>query len=298
MSVVSSPASRPAPTFRQLLQPERPLVLPGVFDGLSARLASRAGFEAIFVGGFSVVGTRYGVPDIGLKALADIRCAVADIREVCPLPALVDIDDGYGDVKNAVNTVWSYERLGVSAFILEDQVWPKRCGHLGSKRVVEPALMVEKLAAVSAERRSPDTFVFARTDARAVHGLDDAMRRGEQYLRAGADGLFIEAPTSVDELERIGRAFDVPMIANPLEGGKTPILKPEEYYGLGFQVLPYGLHLLMRVAQVMEQALADLKSQTFAMSYDDTAMSFEHYLDVVGLPEWDRLVDRVGKTSE
>ncbi len=292
------PSSAAATSFRSQLGANRPLVLPGVFDGLSARLAARAGFQAIFIGGFSVVGTRYGVPDIGLKSLTDIRSAVADITEACPLPALVDIDDGYGDVKNAVNTVWSYERLGVSAFILEDQVWPKRCGHLGSKRVVEPGVMAEKLAAVRAERSSPDTFVFARTDARAVHGLDDAMRRGERYLRAGADGLFIEAPESVEELERIGRAFDVPMIANPLEGGKTPILKPDEYFQLGFEVLPYGLHLLMRVAQVMEQALNDLSTQTFAMGYEDTAMSFERYLEVVGLPEWDRLVDEHGGRND
>lgn len=285
-------SSQPRLTFRSLVQTGKGLVLPGIFDGLSGRLAQRAGFEAIFIGGFPLVGTRYGVPDIGLKGLADIRAGVSDILDACELPAFVDIDDGYGDAKNAVHTLHSYERLGVSAVMIEDQRWPKRCGHLDGKQVVPTEDMVAKLRAMVSERRDPETFIFARTDSRAVLGLDEALRRGEAYLRAGADGLFVEAPQSIEELQRVGREFNVPLIANPLEGGKTPILMPQEYHELGFQVLPYGLHLLMRVAKTIKDSLDDLHSRAMKMDYASTAMSFPDYLDAVGLPQWQGVEER------
>ncbi|MGE4338865.1 MAG: oxaloacetate decarboxylase [Pigmentiphaga sp.] len=279
-------SSTPSPSFRQLLQAGHNLVLPGIFNGIGARLARRTGYEAIFIGGFPLVGTRYGVPDIGLKGLGDMRPAVAEILAACDLPALVDMDDGYGDAKSAVHTMQSYERLGVSAVMVEDQLWPKRCGHLDGKRVVPMEDMVRKVRAMARSRLNSETFIIARTDAREVHGLDDALRRAEAYLEAGADGLFIEAPHTEEELRIIGKAFDVPQLANPLEGGKTPILPPQAYHEMGFRILPYGLHLLMRTVKVMEEALQDLRSQRFAMSYEDTAVSFEDYQDIVGLSDW------------
>ena len=275
-----------ANAFRALLEGPSALVLPGVYDALSARMAEQAGFEAAFVSGFCVVGSRFGVPDVGLRAMADISGAVADIRAACKLPLFVDMDDGYGDAKVAVHNLHLYERLGVAAVMVEDQKWPKRCGHLDGKQVVPAEDMAAKVRAMARNRLDPQTFIFARTDARAVLGLDEALRRGEQYLAAGADGLFIEAPQSVEELERIGRAFDVPLLANPLEGGKSPVLTPQEYRALGFRVIPYGLHLLMRVARVMRDALQDLRSQRFAMTYEQTALPFPEYLDAVGLPDW------------
>lgn len=224
--------------FRELLKTEKPLVMLGAYDALGARLIQQAGGKSLFIGGFSVVGARYGVPDVGLRAFADIAAAVRDILNACDLPAFIDIDDGYGDVKNVIQTVQTYERMGAAALMLEDQTWPKRCGHLAGKSVVPVETMEAKVRAATGERLDPSTFIFARTDARAVHGLDDAMRRAERYLRAGADGLFIEAPESVEELARIGRAFDVPLLANPLEGGKTPLLSPAEFAELGFSVIP------------------------------------------------------------
>jgi 2-methylisocitrate lyase-like PEP mutase family enzyme len=273
-------------SFSDLLGGPDALVLPGVYDALSARMAEQAGFEAAFVSGFCVVGSRFGVPDVGLRAMADIAGAVADIRSACKLPLFVDMDDGYGDAKVAVHNLHIYERMGVAAVMVEDQRWPKRCGHLDGKQVIPTDDMVSKVRAMAGNRLVPDTFIFARTDARAVLGLDEAMRRGEQYIAAGADGLFIEAPQSVEELAKIGRAFDVPLIANPLEGGKSPVLKPQEYRALGFSVLPYGLHLLMRVARVMRDALKDLRSQSFSMTYEDTALPFAEYLNAVGLSDW------------
>ena len=276
--------------FRDLLKSEKPLVLLGAYDALGARLIAQAGGKSLFIGGFSVVGARFGVPDVGLRAFADIAASVRDILNACDLPAFVDIDDGYGDVKNVIQTVQGYERMGVAAMMLEDQTWPKRCGHLAGKSVVPAEVMEAKVRAAVAERLDPLTFIFARTDARAVHGLDDALRRAERYLRAGAEGLFIEAPESVEELARIGRTFDVPLVANPLEGGKTPLLSPAEFAEHGFTVIPYGITLILHAAAAMQAAITDVMSGAFARR--DAAMSFNDYLAVVGEPGWAALQDK------
>ena len=239
------------PDFRSALKAEQPLILFGAYDALSARLIERAGCAACFVSGFSIVGSRFGVPDLGLRAFGDISAAVRDILQATSLPALIDIDDGYGDVKNAVHTVQSYERMGASALMIEDQTWPKRCGHMAGKSVVPQVDMEAKVRAVVGERIDPNTFILARTDSRAVLGLDEALRRAEAYLRAGADGLFIEAPESVEEMATIGKHFDVPLLANPLEGGRSPILTPQEYGELGFGIIGYGITLVLRAAAAM-----------------------------------------------
>jgi 2-methylisocitrate lyase-like PEP mutase family enzyme len=272
-----------APSFRSLLDADGPLVLPGAHDALAARLIQRAGFEGYFIGGFGAVGARYGVPDIGLKSLGDISQAVRDIMSACELPVLVDADDGYGDVKNVVHTVHTYEKMGVGALFLEDQRWPKRCGHLEGKKVVPVEEHEAKIRAAASEKLHRDTFLIARTDARAVSGLDDAMRRAERYLRAGADCIFIEALRSVEELERVGRAFDL-LVANPLAGGVSPILRPEEYFKLGFKILPYGIDLILRVTRAMQDALEDMRCGKFALM--GTGATLQEYLSVVGFDDW------------
>lgn len=277
-------------TFREILKSERPVIQLGAFDALSARLIQQAGCSSYFISGFSVVGARYGVPDVGLRAFGDISAAVRDILQACDLPVLVDADDGYGDVKNVVQTVQTYERMGASAIMLEDQTWPKRCGHMAGKNVVPAEVMEAKIRAATSERINPDTFIFARTDARAVHGLDDALRRAERYLRAGADGLFIEAPESIEELAKIGSSFDVPQIANPLEGGRTPILSPKEFSELGFSVLPYGITLVLRAAKAMQMAIEDIVSGKFALW--GTGLSFDEFKDAVGFQEWTRIDEK------
>ena len=187
-------------TFRELLAHERPLVLPGAHDALSARLIERAGFKAYFIGGFQLVGARYGVPDIGLMGLGEISAGVRDIMSACRLPVLVDCDNGYGDVKTAVHAVQTYERMGAAAVFLEDQLSPKRCGHIAGKQLMSTEQMVANLRAVVANKVRAETFLIARTDARDVYGMEDALRRGEAYLSAGADGLFIESPVDEEEL--------------------------------------------------------------------------------------------------
>lgn len=275
--------------FRELVSSERPLVLPGAHDALSALLIKEAGFKAFFIGGFPVAGVRYGWPDIGLAGLRDFADAYRDILAVTDLPVLVDADNGYGDVKNVVHTVHTLERLGAQALFFEDQVSPKRCGHIAGKALVSTEEMCGKIRAAAGERMNPETFLIARTDAREVHDLDEALRRGEQYLRAGADGLFIEAPVSVEEMERIGRAFDVPLLANMLEGGRTPILRPAQLEELGFRIVIYGISLLMRITRTMRETLADIASGELRLA--GSGVGFEDYKKIVGMPAWSRIED-------
>lgn len=277
-------------TFRQLVASERPLVLPGAHDALSAMLIKQAGFKAFFIGGFPVAGVRYGLPDIGLLGLREFADAYRDILAVTDLPALVDADNGYGDHKNVVHVVHSLERLGAQALFFEDQVSPKRCGHIAGKALVSTEEMESKIRAAAGERMQPDTFIIARTDAREVVGIDEALRRGERYLRAGADGLFIEAPVSIEEMDRIGRAFDVPLLANMLEGGRTPILKPAELEELGFRIVIYGISLLMRITRTMQETLADIARGELTLS--GTGVGFEEYKRIVGMDGWSRIEDQ------
>ena len=268
-------------SIRELLKTEMPLVLPGAHDALSALLIKQAGFKAFFVGGFPLVGARYGLPDIGLAALGEMATGVRDIVNASDLPVLVDADNGYGDEKTMAHTVQTYERMGVSSLMIEDLLLPKR---VAGKRLMSTEQMVKNIRAAVAARDDPTTFLIARTDAMTEHGSDEALRRAEQYLTAGADGIFIEGPQSVQELELIGRSFDVPQMANMLEGGNTPILKPSELAGLGFQLPIYGISLLVRITRLMQESLQDLKSERLDLI--DSGVSLDEYHDIVGLPAW------------
>jgi 2,3-dimethylmalate lyase len=271
-------------TFRELVKSERPLVLPGAHDAISARLIQRAGFKAYFIGGFPLVGARFGVPDIGLLALGEIGAGIRDTMAASDLPVLVDADNGYGDVKNVVYTINFYEKLGAQAVFLEDQASPKRCGHIAGKQLLSVQQMEANIRAASENRINPDTFIIARTDARELFGLDEALRRGEHYARAGADGLFIEAPTTIDEMERIAKALDVPQMANMLEGGRTPLLTPKHLEELGFRIAIYGISALMHAVRAMEDLLAKLARGD--ISFVGGGVSFEDYKSIVGFAGW------------
>jgi 2-methylisocitrate lyase-like PEP mutase family enzyme len=277
-------------TFRQLVASERPLVLPGAHDAISARLIERAGFKAYFIGGFPLVGARYGVPDIGLLALGEIGSGIRDIMSACDLPVLVDCDNGYGDVKTVVHAINFYERLGAQAVFFEDQVSPKRCGHIAGKRLLNPEQMEANIRAAAENRVNSDTFIIARTDAREVYGLDEALRRGERYARAGADALFIEAPTSVEEMRTIGGAFDVPQLANMLEGGRTPLLRPSELEDLGFRIVIYGISPLMHAVRAMQEVLSSLSKGD--ISFAGGGVGFEEYKSIVGFEQWADIENR------
>jgi 2-methylisocitrate lyase-like PEP mutase family enzyme len=282
-------------TWRQLLATERPLILPVAHDALSARLIERAGFAAYSIGGFPLVGARHALPDVGLVGLGEMSAGMRDIMAASRLPVLVDGDDGYGDVKNVAHTIRTYEKMGAAAIFIEDQVAPKRCGHMAGKDVVPADVMEKKLRAAAAARESKETFLVARTDARAVHGLDEALRRAERYLKAGADGIFVEAPETLDELRKVGAVFrGVPQIANMLEGGRTPLLPPAELHAMGFAMVAYPTSLIFRVTHAIEKALADMKAARLSLAGE--GVGFEEFKKVVGYDAWSKVEDQFAAT--
>lgn len=283
------------PAWKTLLRKDAPLLLPAAHDALTARIIEKMGFKAYQVGGFALSGARHAFPDIDLVQYAEQHAGLRDIMEAATLPVLIDADDGYGDVKNVTRTIEGYEALGASAVFFEDQQAPKRCGHMEDKEVITTDMMVSRVKAAAAARNSKDTFIIARTDARYKHGLDEAMRRAEAYLKAGADGIFIEAPQSVEELQTICRHFKgVPKIANMLEGGgKTPILPPKVLHSMGFDMVTYPTTVLFRVTRAIERALGDLRDGR-PMPEEDS-VDFETFEDIVDKPKWSELEKRFGK---
>ena len=281
--------------WRDLVEREAPVLLPAAHDGLTAKLIERAGFKAYQVGGFALAGARHGFPDIDLVHYGEQSAGVRDIIAASSLPVMIDADDCYGDVKNVTRTILGYEMLGASAIFFEDQLAPKRCGHMKGKEVIPAEQMVSKVKAAVGARRSPDLFLVARTDAIAAGGLDEALRRAELYLEAGADGLFIEGPTSVEQLERIGKKFSgVPKIANMLEGGGvTPILSPRDLHAMGFAMVLYPTSLLFRLTKTIQKVLDDMLAQR--LTFEGEGVTFDEFEDVVGLPGWKAIEDEYGK---
>ncbi len=281
------------PTWKELLKQHAPVQLPAAHDALTAKLIERAGFSAYQIGGFALTGARHGFPDIDLTRFAEQASGVRDILAACSLPVLVDVDDGYGDVKNVTYTVQRYESMGVGAIFLEDQVAPKRCGHMAGKSVVPAEVMIGKIkAAVAARTDENGLFLVARTDARDPEGLDNALRRGEAYLKAGADGLYVEAPKSEKEIEQIGKAFKgTPQMTNMFEGDdETPWLTPKELGRVGFSMILYPTTLLFRVVRALERALTDL-TQGKASPKEET-VRMDYYERILGLDQWAEIEKR------
>jgi 2-methylisocitrate lyase-like PEP mutase family enzyme len=279
-------------SWKSTIDHNAPLVLPSAGDALTARLIERAGFSAYQIGGFAMVAGMHAVPDIDLEQFGE-KCAKArEIIEASDLPVLVDGDDGYGDVKNVTRTVRSYEAVGASALFIEDQKPPKRCGHMAGKKVVPPEFMEEKVRAAVAARSNPDFFLLARTDAREPNGIDDAIERGNRYLEAGADGVYVEGPTSLKELKTVGAAFrDVPLATSILErGGKTPWVSPSEMHEMGYDMILYPTTVLFRAIKSMQQALGDLRE---GKPLDpETSVDLKGFEDIVRMSEWAGIENR------
>jgi 2-methylisocitrate lyase-like PEP mutase family enzyme len=228
-----------AARLRRLAAEPGCLQVPGVHDGLSALLVERAGFPAAFLSGASLSYTRFGRPDLGLVCMDEVVQAVGAIRERIELPLIVDADTGFGNALNVQRTVREFEKAGASAIQLEDQLAPKRCGHMAGKQVVPAAEMIGKIRAALDARRSADTIVVARTDAHGVEGFDAALARAVAYAEAGADWVFYEGPDTVEQMRAVARAIDRPLVHNLVEGGRTPVTRIDELAGLGYRV---GLH--------------------------------------------------------
>jgi 2-methylisocitrate lyase-like PEP mutase family enzyme len=270
--------------WKRLLKKHKPMQLVAAGDALTAKLIQQAGLPAYQVGGFALDGMRFGFPDMDVNRLGEKSAAVREIMQASDLPVLVDCDDGYGDEKNVVHTIHIYDRLGASAIFMEDQQSPKRCGHMGGKKVIEPQAMVNKIRAACSARRDPkQLFIIARTDSIAVNGVDDALRRGEMYLKAGADGIYVEGPRNTKELEKVGRAFKgEALVVTMLEGGgATPWASPQEFYKLGFNMILYPTTLLFTQTRAIQRALTDLKAGVPMSDNDSVTMTeFEKLVDI------------------
>ncbi|HEY7118319.1 MAG TPA: isocitrate lyase/PEP mutase family protein [Tepidisphaeraceae bacterium] len=273
-------------TWKKALKKETPLLLPVAHDGLTAKLIEQAGFTALQVGGFAVAGARHGLPDLDLTHYAERHAAVKDILSATALPILVDADDGYGDPKNVTHTVRGYMALGIQGLFIEDQQAPKQCGHMDDKKVIPVEQMVAKVKAAVAATEDREFFILARTDAIQPEGLDAALRRGEQYLKAGADGIYVEGPTNVEQLKAIGKAFKGEQLATSVleNGGKTPWLPPEQFGELGFTMILYPTTILFRATRALQQAAADLRSGKPLNA--EHAVDMDHFEQIVELRHW------------
>jgi 2-methylisocitrate lyase-like PEP mutase family enzyme len=269
----------------------KPVQLPVAHNALTARLIELAGFEAYQIGGYALSGAMHAIPDVDLEKFGEKKFSVDWIMQASPLPVLLDIDDGYGDVKNVTRTVQEYIRLGASAMFMEDQHPPKKCGHMGDKKVIEPKAMQQKIAAAVNGRGSNDFFILARTDAIDPEGLDNAIDRAKSYLDAGADGIYIEGPKTLDDLEKIGKTFkNVPLATSILEnGGKTPWQAPKELGNMGFSMVLYPTTVIFQVVHTIQQALENLKN---GKPIHRNAVDMDEFMQIVDLPYWQSIEEK------
>jgi methylisocitrate lyase len=283
-----------ATTLRARLGGEAPLLTPGVFDALSARLAARAGFEAVFVTGFGMSAAQLGEPDFGLLTQTESVATAARICAAVDLPVVVDADTGYGNAVNVVRTVRELVRVGAAGIFLEDQAWPKRCGHMRGKRVIAVEEQVAKLRAAAEARGPHDLVIVARTDARQALGLDDAIARAAAYRAAGADALFVEAPQSVEELREIGRRLPPPLVANMVEQGATPDCTADELAALGFRWIVHPVAALFAATRAMQGLYERLRADGHTRAVRDRLVGFAEFNAIVGLDEKYALDERFG----
>jgi carboxyvinyl-carboxyphosphonate phosphorylmutase len=247
--------------LRRMLNEPGIIVAPGAYDGISARLIERHGFKAVYMTGAGTAASALGQADLGLTTLTEMATHAAHIASCISLPLIADADTGYGNPLNVIRTVREYERAGVAALHLEDQVFPKKCGHIAGKAVIPMREFAEKIRAAAENRTDPDFVIIARTDARAVNGIDDAIERGLRYREAGADVIFVEAPTSREEIERVAREIKAPLLSNQVPGGKTPGLTVTELEKLGYKIVIFPVVSLMSATLAIESALTKLKER-------------------------------------
>lgn len=263
----------------------RPLVVPGIGTPLEARCAVAAGFEAVYQSGYATAAWRHGQPDIGLMALEETATALEAVAEAVDVPIIVDADTGYGDVAGVERAVRRLERMGASAIQLEDQTWPKKCGHMSDKTVIPAVDHARKVLAAVRARQDPDTIIIARTDALAPHGMVEALDRVKRYADAGADAVFVDAPSSIEDLEAIaGAVSGVPLLANMSESGLTPHLTAQEFHDLGFGVVLFPTSALRIAARAMTDFFTELRGSGDSRGWVERMMSLDELNDTVGLP--------------
>ena len=283
--------SNPKKELKSAMQARRALIVPGAANALLARIIEDLGFEAVYVTGAGVANMKLGMPDLGLATVTELAETTAEIADATALPLIVDMDTGFGTPLNVVRTVRTLERAGACALQMEDQVFPKKCGHFNGKEVISTAEMVDKIKAAVDARQDQDLQIIARTDARAIEGLDAAIERAQAYIEAGADSTFVEAPVSHDELARIPAELDVPQFANIVHGGRTPDPGNEALVKLGFSVALYANAALQAAIHGVAEALSILKEDGSLARAAPVLAGFEERQRIVGKEHWD-LIER------
>jgi carboxyvinyl-carboxyphosphonate phosphorylmutase len=278
-----------ATRIHRLLEKHRTLIFPGVYDALGAKLVEQAGFPLTFVSGYSVAATQLGLPDFGYLTQTEMVAVAKRVCGTVKIPVIIDADTGYGNALNVIRTVQELIDAGAAGMFLEDQVWPKRCGHMKGKRVIPVAEHVQKIRAAVDARAGRDFFIVARTDARQVTGLEDAIHRCQQYRQAGADALFVEAPRSREELVAIAKALPAPLVANMLEGGVTPLLTKDELETIGLQLIVCPLTALYAAAKAMRDMFAHIQSAGTTRDVLDRLLPFQQFHEVITLEHYYQL---------
>ena len=259
------------------------VLMPGVYDALTARIAARVGFDIVFISGYSVSAAHLGEPDFGFLTQSEMADAARDVARVSDAPVIVDADTGYGSPVNVLRTVRDFQDVGAAGVFLEDQVWPKKCGHFQGKQVIPTAEHAAKIKAAADARGERDLFIVARTDARQPLGLDAAIERCLAYKEAGADALFVEAPQSVDELARVAEALPAPLVANMVERGVTPHLSRSELRQLGFALIVCPLAALNAATRAVTDVLTELRDQETTSGAYDRMVTFDEFNALVDL---------------
>lgn len=281
-----------AEMIRRSLKEKGQLIMPGVYDALSAKIATQSGFEVIFITGYSLAATILGEPDFGILTQTEMLSAAQRICSVTDLPVIVDADTGYGNAINVIRTVDELIRIGAAGMFLEDQMWPKRCGHMKGKQVIPLEEQLKKLQAAIDAKGNRDFFIVARTDARQALGLNEAITRGIAFKKAGADAVFIEAPETRQEMIDIARCVPGPLVANMLERGVTPLMRPQELRDLGFDLVVWPLAPLYSVAKSLTEVYATLRRDGTTVDILDRLMPFDEFNRIVGLEEKYRLDEK------
>ena len=274
-----------AKKLRQLLNKPGIITAPGAYDTWSARLVEMAGFPAVYMTGYGVSASAIGRPDIGLLSMTEMVTQGKNMAAVLNVPLIADGDNGYGGVLNVVRTVQEYERAGIAAIQLEDQVLPKRCGHMEGKQLVPKSEMVSKVKAAAYARKNEDFVIIARTDARAVNGFDDATDRALAYADAGADVIFVEAPQSEEEMQEVARIISKPLMANMVEHGKTPLLPGKKLESLGYKIVIYPVAALYAATQAVNGLLASLRDNDTTLGYRAHMVQFPEFNTLIGLAQ-------------
>ena len=270
--------------FKELVEAEEILLLPGAYDALGAKLVEAAGFRGVYMTGYGQAASKLGQPDVGLMTMTEMVERAGDMVMAVDIPVVCDADTGFGNNVNIVRTIREYERLGAAAIQLEDQTMPKKCGHMLGREVIDAQDMVMKLKAAVAARTDPDFLIIARTDARTNYGIDEAIRRGKLYAEAGADIVFVESVESFEEMRRVNREIPARTIANMVETGRTPFLTARELQEVGYDLVVYPISSLFVAAKSIYDMLLDLKANGTTKNYLDKMMSFSQFNDFIGLP--------------